>query len=36
VGIPDERKLSYLIDLFNTAIQEDDEDKAGLLIGVVF
>lgn len=36
MGIPDERKLSYLIDLFNTAIQEDDEDKAGLLIGVVF
>lgn len=36
VDIADERKLSYLIDLFHTAIQENDEDTAELLIGVVF
>lgn len=36
VDIADERKLSYLINLFHTAIQENDEDTAELLIDVVF
>lgn len=36
VDIADERKLSYLINLFHTAIQENDEDTAELVIDVVF